>query len=88
MLKSTVYVSLWALFNKYYVAVGSFHLLICKINHLLCFSAASWPVIKFTMANLSFMYVFFEEYHLSNIIYSLYTKAMWGTTKKRIKKQK
>ena len=31
-----------AFLDKYYVSVGSFHLLVCKINHLLCFSAASW----------------------------------------------
>ncbi|HIZ75045.1 MAG TPA: hypothetical protein H9723_07380, partial [Candidatus Mediterraneibacter stercoravium] len=43
---------------------------------------------KFTMANLSFMYVLFETFHLSNVLNPLYTKARWGTTKKRIKRQK
>ena len=31
------------------------------------------------------MYVLFETFHLSNVLNPLYTKARWGTTKKRIK---
>ena len=31
----------YAFFDEYDVSIGSFHLFVCKINHLLCFSAAS-----------------------------------------------
>ena len=57
-----------AFFDEYDVSIGSFHLFVLQDQSFaVFFPLPLGPVIKFTMANLSFMYVLFETFHLSNI---------------------